>query len=453
MVSCIKNLLPCFAKTKQPEPEDQEKAKWVKLGLSEDVFEQHTECARFLMKSKLIYPMIGFQHGLQLDGDGHPLIQVQGQLRRWEHLKDEIAYDPEDKQIKSSGYPGKIAQVWNYFHKGLVPVDRYHYDKPFPVHEVSQEVYDRLHTHAHRFFETNPEKDQGVPKDCILQMLTSPRRAGPNHPLFDNFSRTYPMHVWFRIIREDRTVYSFGYQLQIADQAKIITHPTSTMLATGDARIGMLDYEEFLENEGRYVTSIPISDENADQILERVQQLNAKQMRFNFARQNCAALVYELLPKEYEVDMRTSTAEVLWGLLPDCGQIPWIGPTLAKIVSCVNRIGAFAAKCTPRWVRRILLIVPKAAVTVAANLFMVKIGATKMTRPLESSAKEEPFYANGKIQNFSAIVTSWKDIFKESTSIAFLAKHFLDWQKKQSSTIFYPPGDAPEFVGLDIPED
>lgn len=451
----------CFQKLPQETIDDKSRNQWQEFGLFPEWVDTFPDCVKFLLESKLIYTIIGFHNtcrndlldGLQIGRDGHPLIKVEGDLRRWERVKEMISYDSEGEQIKSKGYSGNIANIWNYFHlHGLIRQDRFYYDQPFPVFKLSTEELLQLQDHARRFYETHDEVELGVKKECVLQFFTSPRKDGLlAHPLLENFSQQYPMHISIRLITADGYVYSFGYH----EQRQIIDDIASTLLKTGNARIAMLDYEEFRKHSGRYVTSIPITSKNAEGILNRVAQLNQQQLRFNYARQNCSALVNEVMAfTGYEVDLRTTAKTALWATVPSLSQLPYIGHLIAAVQGVIERIWNTILDCIPAcvlslfsWADYVVFALPRKCQTIAANLFLWKIGATTMTGPLDSGVEEDFSRPDGTIQSFSTLFRSWTDFFKDDHDV-FQPAYFIRWQKRQHSTTYHAPRHRPRLEGL-----
>lgn len=432
--------------------------KWLKLGLPASVLENHADCVRFLFESSLIYTIIGYResfghsndHDIKLDTDGHPMLKTQGNWIRWERIEREIHYDAKSEKIKSRAYSGSIVQAWSYFHPhGLVPVDRYNYDHAFPVFELSEEQYAKTRQHALKFYETNPEKDMGIPKDSIVQFFTSPRRQLPEKFYFDNANEQYPVHVGMRLITPDRKVYSFGYQLLPEEAAFIFSDMLSNFLATADAKVTMLDYEEFRAHEGRIVTSIPLSSQRSQNILNYLNELNGKQLRFQYERQNCSLLMLEVIKKAgYDVNIRTTGIAFLYDVIPNLNQFPIIGRVVAKVEQCVKWIWNAMPNMitgTLEWTKEVALFVPKKFATVAANLLSWKLGASKKTTPLQEGVEDEELYDKKGLQTFSSVIRSWTDIFKEETTAIYNAKYFMDWQKQQKSTFIDSYTGRPKF--------
>lgn len=443
--------------------EDDEKLekKWESLGLPRSVLEYHSDCARFLVDSGLAFAIVGYRqtcndanlHDVKLDIDGHPLIKMQGHFVRWETIAKQLQYDPKTRKIKSRDYSGNIVQSWNYFHsQGLEPRDRFKYGKVFDIYELPADEYNRLLTISKKFYENNPEKDIGVAKDCIVQFFTSPRRQGvPEHPLLENLYKTIPVHIGIRLITSDKKVYSFGYEMPLEEQSFVLSDYFSTFFATAEANVCMRDYEEFRDHEGRIVTSIPLSSQRSKNILDFLNSIKDKQLRFQFARQNCTALMQEVIKRAgYEVNIRTTIAAALLDLLPNLNQLPLIGKTIGKVETFAARFWEMLPEWIGKpfnWCKATLLYLPQKAGTVMANLLTLKMGAAKKTTPLREGEEEELYDKKG-IQQFSSVIRSWKDLFKDETSAINHSKYFIDWQNKQKSTFFVPPSDQPKLAIL-----
>ncbi len=435
-------------------------AKWKKLGLPPSVLEYHVDCARFLIESKLAFAIVGYKqtsgdsalHDLKLDVDGHPMIRMQGRYTRWEAISRELQFDAGIDKIKTRGQSGGSIQTWNYFHpQGLVPLDRFNYDAVYPIHQLSQDEYDRLLAHSKKFFDTNPEVDGGIPKDCIVQVFTSPRRQGiPEHPLLENLHKNIPVHVGIRLITADRQVYSFGYQMPFEEQAFVLSDIFSQYAMTARCKVSMLDYEELRSHEGRLVTSVPISTHRSQNILGFLNELNTKELRFQFIRQNCTVLMQDVLQRAgYFIPTRTTAGAVLWGLLPDLNQFPIIGGAVARIEKCASRIW----DSLPQWLassykltRDVLFYIPEKFGTILVNIGIWKIGAAKKTFPLQAGTEEEELTDKPGIQNFSSVIRSWTDIFKDQTSAVAHPKFLIDWQREQNSTFVEPSSDLPKLA-------
>jgi hypothetical protein len=435
--------------------------KWMKLGLDPWIPNYHADCARFLMESGLLFTIIGYSethsdksvHGIKLDTDGHPLIKFNGKFTRWEEIARQVEYDPKSGFIKTQG----TSEEWNYFHeKGLVPVSRFDYKEVFPIYELSQDEYERVLTHSQKFYETNPEMDVGTPKDCAVQFFTSYRRNGitgctiPESFLTENFRKVVPLHVGIRLITEDRKVYSFGIQIPLPEQDFINADLLNRYLATVIAKVSMIDYEEFRLHEGRTTTSVPLTKERSQKIIDRLNALNSQQIRLQFAQQNCAILMEEVLGiAGYSVDIRSNLLTFVMDMFPSLNQIPLIGGLISKIKTCAS----FLWSHTPyfiteplKWTYSVLTWIPTKIALTILNLFTIKLGASTFSTPLPQGVEEEALSNTYRFKNFSAPIRSWKDIFKDTTSSVFHSKYFLDWQNKQKSTFVAPKSHLPKMA-------
>jgi len=405
------------------------------------------------MESGLVFSIVGYrescrapdQHDLKLDHDGHPMLKMGGRFVRWETISREIEYDSKSEKIKSRVYPGRIVQSWNYFQEGLVPIDRFEYDQVFPVYRLTQAEYNRTLQHARKFYETHPEKDPGIAKDCIVQFTTIENRVVPKGVLFDNAQRNYPVHIGMRLITQDGQVYSFGYQLLPEEAAFLLSDYFSTFLSTAEAKISMRDYEEF-RPVNKLVTSIPLSSQRAQNIIDRLNELNDQQLRFQYMRQNCSQLMREVMQLTgYDVDLRTTGKEVIYDALPSLTQIP----VIEKVVSFAKKIWNSLPTFTTMPIEfsaNFVLYIPKKVATVATNLLAWKMGASKKTTPLQEGVEDEVFYDKKKLQTFSTLIRSWSDIFNEETNVVYHSKYFIDWQKKQHSTFKDVYSGRPKFA-------
>ena len=426
---------------------------WETLGLPVSVLKDHPDCVRFLKESGLMFSIVGYrescrdpnQHDLKLDHDGHPMLKMKGHFVRWETVSREIEYDSKSEKVKSRVYPGSIVQSWDYFQEGLVPVDRFKYDQVFPVYKLTEAEYNRTLQYARKFYEKHPEKDPGIAKDCIVQFTTIESRAVFDGALFDHAQRNYPVHIGMRLITRDGQVYSFGYQLLPEEAAFLFSDYFSTFLATAEAKISMRDYEEF-RPVNKLVTSIPLSSQRAQNILNRLNELNGQQLRFQYMRQNCSQLMREVMQiTGYDVDLRTTGTEVVYDALPSLTQIPVIRKVVSFTKDIWNSLPTFATMPI-EFSANLILYIPKKVAIVATNLLAWKMGASKKTTPLQEGVEDEVFYDKKKLQTFSTLIRSWSDIFNEETNVVYHSKYFIDWQKEQHSTFKEVYSKRPKFA-------
>jgi hypothetical protein len=465
---------PSTAVPPPPSPQAKEdaklKEKWEKFGLPSSVLERHIDCARFLLESSLLFKIVGFRessrnrstHQIRVDRDGMPMIKVQGAFRRWDVIKRELVYDAKNNQILSSAYPGSIAQSWSYISpEGLVPIDRLNHDRVVRISRLENSERRQVLAHAKKFYENNPEVDQGVPKDWVVQFATSPSRQFvssipplPDHPLLDNLARNLNTHVVMRLIGPQGEVYSFGIEMPMDSQNFLWENGLAKFLGTVTATVNKTgDYEEFRPHPlGSYITSVPLTPQRARNILNLINHLGS--VRFNFLGQNCLNLAVIVLKEAgYHLDTRTTVKETLYDMLPSVKHIPLIGPVIELVNQIFRKIFSVIAFVTPECIKNVVtsvsdvvLFVPRKIGTLAINLLIRHFGGETMLHALPDGVEEEPLYDSGRFLNFSRLIRSWTDLFKEQTQTVYHSKYFVEWQKKQKSTFHQPPSSLPKLA-------
>ncbi len=430
--------------------------KWVGLGLPPSVLTNYPDCAEFLLKSGLAQTLVFFQEssaqphkqGLKLGEDHHPCLKVEGKWQRWEMIRDEFEYDAKRGKIVSKN---QREQVWNYVSPdlpkgGLRPVDRFEYVQVYPVHQLSQEQYEKVVAQALKFYGTHPEWDPGIAKDCVVQFFTSPRQNGlPETPLFKNAKGQFPVHIAIRVITKEGKVYSFGFQMtpeqneHILPEGKMLTRQ---QLSTADTKISMLDYEETRIHEGRITTSIPLTSARADNVLEKINGFNEQQIRFNFMKQNCTVLVAEVF-NETGYDMpetRTTLGGMIWDALPDAEDIFGAHSVPALIAGSISYICQSMAQIDPA------MHVFKQVKPLLENNVALYFGAAKASEPLKAGRAEEEFGKEPAIKSFSRPIRHRTDLFKKETAIIYSSAPFIEWQKQQPSTFIEPYHGKPQMT-------
>jgi len=249
-----------------------------------------------------------------------------------------------------------------------------------------------------------------------------------------------------RLVAPNGDVYSFGMEMPAESQEFLWENMMAKLIGTVTARINKAgDYEEFRPHEGRLVTSIPLTAQRADNIIDLVNQ--SGDIRFNFLRQNCSQLMTLVLKLAgYEVPTKTTAKEFFVDMLPDVKHIPFVGPVLDKVNQVYQSISHAGESITPAPIQNvfsfgkdIIFYIPKKIATVAINLLIRCLGGGKMLHALPEGVEDEELYTtNNRFLNFSRVIRSWTDIFKEQTQEIFHSKYFIDWQKQQRSTFIQP---------------
>ncbi|MBS0655751.1 MAG: hypothetical protein JSR46_08235, partial [Verrucomicrobia bacterium] len=168
--------------TKQAAAAQKEYRKFVELGFPHAICSSHPECVHFLLSSGVAFAIAMFknstqsgmeQHGVRISADGHPLIKMEGEWQRWDHISSLVEFDRTTGRVISKGQP---ALGWNYISPdGLVQKDIYTYGELYPVEQLSPEEYQKLRSHAEKFWDTNDEVDPSEEKECIVQIVSTTR--------------------------------------------------------------------------------------------------------------------------------------------------------------------------------------------------------------------------------------------------------------------------------------
>jgi hypothetical protein len=474
--SCIKAKKNIAQKPQLVEEDGKIVKKWIALRLPESILTKHIDFARFLINSGLAFSIVGHRetcgnpnfHDVKLDSDGQPMIKVQGAFKRWDVIKKELSYDPEQNRIFSLAYRGSIVQTWTYLSpKGLVPIDRLNH-KQIPIYQLNEEERQRVLSNARKFYDTNEEIDPGIPKDWVVQFHTSPRRQFvssipplPDSPLLDNLARNFNTHIAMRLIAPNGDVYSFGLEMPTASQEFLWENRMAKFLGTVPARICVGDYEEFRPYTERIVTSIPLSSPRANKMLSFLD--NVGDVRFNFLRQNCASLMHIILKQAgYDIETQTTVKELLIDTFPDIKYIPLVGPIFDHINQVFKKAVSMLYSYTPKpliAVGNVICYIPlKIAMvpihilnkvsTVAINALIIYFGGATMLNALPDGIPEDDFYNAKEFLNFSRLVRQWQDLFKEKTLELYHSKYFIDWQKQQGSTFVVSGSPLPKLVIL-----
>ena len=273
----------------------------IQLVFPEDIISKFFEEIQFLITTGIIYNIIGYQNATKHGKSEHQikftdsnvLIKVQGRMKTVLSIMQEFEWDSIESMLKIKNH--EPPQRWNYIsEEGFVPEDRFlrHEElsaeeieqqfKLIPAFKLSSDEMRRLYNHV------SPNDDQS----CILQFSTNPRNI-KDHGLKQGWSTQFPIHIGIRIINDAGEVYSTGFGSTLEEDKTCAT--IHQFFASINGQPTMLDYEEMRVHEGRVVTSIPISSEGANKVLNTLNHYRKSTIRFNPIRQNCVALIEDLL--------------------------------------------------------------------------------------------------------------------------------------------------------------
>src|SRR3990167_4615541 len=187
---------------------NSDQKKWESLGLSLDWFAKDPEGANYLIRSRLIYSIVGFNFSAQ----DQPALRLTERgleiLKEGQFVSVTQAVMPHYfRRVFGGG--GKLVErqankAWTYLGtgKGFVPVDRWKHTEFISVAKINSMDQEELLKHAfHQNLNANHR--------CVVQVVTQPRGiVGTNNPLTRNFHLYKPVHASLRIIDAEGNVYS-----------------------------------------------------------------------------------------------------------------------------------------------------------------------------------------------------------------------------------------------------
>ncbi|MBS0636422.1 MAG: hypothetical protein JSS12_02830, partial [Verrucomicrobia bacterium] len=409
-------------------------SKWLELGLDQQLLDNDYEGAKFLVKTRLIYSIVGFQnstsagpkkHALKVDTHNHLMIKKEGRYVVCRELDKKYSFDKERQEVVSKKNP---LERWNYFSpKGLVPIDRWEYTTFEPIEELSQTEMKELLEHAKKF------KEDSADCDSVIQIFTNPRKtiAGGNTPLLARLDASFPVHAAIRIITSDGKVYSTGFGSTIDEDKR-----QQRFLATINGLPTMLDYEEFRKHEGRIVTSIPTTKKACRNAIKTLQRYHDESIRFNIATQNCTTLAVDILDiTGQKVNNTVKAHDFVRGMLPDAKTMPAI-KTPARIISYLhkevyNELPPNLQKAHDI-IKRIFEFAPATIATFIGNLVVLALGGTKGT-PLPAGESD----GSCTLKRKEAILNNPLDFFSSKPSTISSSLHLIQWQLQQPTTAIH----------------
>lgn len=417
--------------------------RWIELGFDREFITTHADCVEFLVTSGVAYSIAGFRntlnddpnHTIAKDQDGHPLIRLEGVMTRWEVIKEKLASLKEYDVLVSKSDEN---ERWTYTEKGITQKDIYHYHEPFPIFSLAQTDYKALLEQGKKFYNKrhpDPKPDQF--KDAIVQVCTSVGVSCRGQaPIVQKATKKIASHYGLRIITKEGKVFSFGFRRDVGELAYV---RASNALGSVKGVMAMNDFDELRPHQGRYVTSIAISSEDATKILAEIVATNKNGASFDMLQSNCVEKVADCLDiAGIRVDTRESFESTINTLTYKFFKhLPYIGGCVKKVKDCVQTIFRAIPPLVAKPISVVVSIVfyvPNKLVTVAKNCFILYFGWTSAS----PSLAKEPYYCKRSFSPF-------RDLFKDRLSDLNSSKKLLRWQKMHKSTSCYPYDGKPRF--------
>ncbi|MBS0655541.1 MAG: hypothetical protein JSR46_07185 [Verrucomicrobia bacterium] len=451
---CFPSLFPASEQQQQPTKTDKNHDKFVRLGFPEELCKSHPDCVDFLITSGVAFTIAMFRdstgagkddHGVRMDWNGHPLLKMNGAWQRWDHINQVLEYDKRSRRLISKGQPDI---GWNYISpEGFVQKDLYAYDAIYHVEELNLHEYQSLMTHAQKFWEKHPEVDQGQEKKCILQIVSTQNDLAPRNWFNENFLENNAEHSFVRVVDEKGQVYSFGDVMPPEESAVLKSNLPFTLLASVNANVGVPDYDESRPFDKRAVTSIPLTTERANNILEYFTQANKDGIRFGTSKQSCLKFPTVALDMAgVPVDTKITFGELLGSMVPDIRKLPVISQffaVAAKVQELVQPIFDTIKKYTPEPIKKAISCVSDALNfvgrkidTICTNTVALVLGGWKMSEP-KPNRPHDPKPDEKRITYFHRLLDSFGDFFDDETATIYHSMRLKSWQKQQDSTIVY----------------
>lgn len=409
----------------------------------------YRDCRTFLEDSGAIHNIMGLSYpnsGLLFDSDNHPLFRVEGNLVRWEHLKDVLYYDANWHKIRHR----HTGAIWTYFssEQGFLPIDRSDLSQLRPIHRLTSQENQDLLDHANKFFNTNPNPHPEIPKTAVLQIVS---HLDPSNDLIPAIYERSPaycfVHYSLRVIVNGE-VYSFGieHDRQYADPILV-----RSLVSTSQGHMKQIDYEEFRSyKRNQFVTSIPISVDQANHVFQKVQDLETA--RFCFVHQNCCSMTTSFVEDlGYSLPERQYLPFYLLSfIIPDFTKLPVVGFIIAKICEVAKIVFTWIKDHTPDLIKTgisftvtVILYIPKKITTFACNLLILSLGGFHNRLPLPDETESEVVTATLQPKRMSALISSFSDMFNDDIPTVFHSQLMVDWQESQDSTVYYEHNHNP----------
>ncbi len=424
--------------------EDKSQKKWEEFGFSSQIAKEHPDFVTFLFTSGIIFSIVMFRNsfgdqGLDVDSYGHPLLKVDGVWTRWDAIKDKIEYDPKREAVIAIA---DRSRMYNYIMpQGLVQKHNARYDELYSVAKVTSEQKEEIQKEAEKFWQANDEVDPGKTKDCVLQVVTTRRDLFKRSWWTENLLDNTPEHVSMRLIDKEGNLYSFGMKMPPSEARRVFAYLPFTYLTTATANVSTPDYEEARRFDERRVTSIPLTSERKDAIIQFINEINSKDLSFNVAKQNCNKLAQIVLGiAGVEVNTRISFGSLFFRLLPSPSRLPLVGgffSTVHKVVQAVSNFFSTLVSYVPKPIIRVFTVLTDAALflprliqTVSLNILAIILGAIRSDKTQHVNEAHD----DRRLVRFPSLIHSVSDFFKAEKTHSYFSGLMVEWQLKQQST-------------------
>lgn len=447
-------------------PQQTIEKKWNDLGMNPQWLIDYSDEVSFLVRTRLIYSILGFQHstcnGLKLNEikvlplprtNKHGLwIKKEGKWVSVARLQKTMEWKGRTQSLLSKA---NKAEGWCYLSDtGLTPIHPLH-DKRLmnfplyssenqrmhPVARLSEQEMESLLIHAARF-ENQSFSRREIPKGAI-QVVTYPNCLFKG-TLLQNFGSQLKLHYGLRLIMPDGSLYSFGFGR--SEHENVLNNQTRTPCATMNGQPKILDYMEFQKFENRLVTTVPLSENEAEKILQHLHFYRKNGLRFNLLKQNCARFTTHLLHiAGVSINIRISLFSIGLQYLPKANYLQrmfqqrerkqekeswkWIAAVIPSIV-----------KEPFFYLASIFVDLSKQIYHLILNLGLIYFGG-RLADSIDFPHFQGSDQSSKAVENFDVLVPS---IFDQNAAYIHHPSLLLRWQLHQTTTEIYRYSGQPK---------
>lgn len=431
--------------------------KWAEIPGMENVIDHSPEIALFLKTSRLGYYIAGLSNTLKLDVDqyGRELNQAERNLKKgifigvhgeimilkngvWalvSEVMEELELHPQKKVLVSKNDPD---QEWSYtYPSGLTRVDPREIIASYKLCPSAQSKLKEL---------TEVAEEPG-PRG-FLQLYSNGK---------DPYGKLG--HIGCRLISPSGDVYSIGLGTPSGQEALDMSR-IQQALGTYNTQIFSPDFKEYATFDARKISTVAITEEQFQTLLEEVQTIAQSSLRFHIMHLNCSRFASHLL-KKVNIDPGETqyVSEFLRDVfLPEGTEsIPYVGIVIVKIQNIVKPIFAFLGSIVPDFISSafhygvsVLLFIPNKLGIALRNIIILALGGSQVPFELngetDDSAQVDPSadLTSDGLCKFGQYMT-WKDIFREDhIGIISSPLKISSWQDERTGTFNVEYPDQPQ---------
>lgn len=404
---------------------------WAQFRFPDEALRDHPADALFLKNSGLLFiskahPNLPFK----FDEENRPMIPCNGTYSRVDKLIEEHGFTAKNNGI-SYEIRDKDNKEWNFVaDHGLVQTD-WTFKREYPSYRLSPEELQQLK-------KCGKLQDNNPAKSCFVQVFTTPRPLAPDCKLAENLNDQTPSHVGVRLVLADGSVYSTGYETNCSAEENYGSF--LTRFTTVPAKPSVRDYEEFARYSTRLVTTVPVTPEAMEGILNDLTAISEAPLgkaRFNHLKMNCLTFASLVLKKAgVNEDFDDYFTSILYKALPDVEAIPLVGKPFARVRGESRRVVSKMPSCVQEGLQNIsdfFTYIPRKIITVILNIVMLILGMGRKSKYLPKEL------GDGLPQDFDKLSKiergiSWNQLFDDEANKVTWPARFIAWQKKQAST-------------------